>query len=47
MYSEREVLVPKGTKYEVTYVPNQVKLGEVNYIDLEEISIEGNNFEHN
>ena len=47
MYSEREVLVPKGTKYEVTHVPKEVKLGEVNYIDLEEISIEGDDFEHN
>ncbi|NEP88572.1 MAG: hypothetical protein F6K18_18000 [Okeania sp. SIO2C2] len=47
MYSEKEVLVPKGTKYEVMNVPKEVKLGEVNYIDLEEISIEGDDFEQN
>ncbi len=47
MYSEKEVLVPKGTKYEVTHIPDRVKVGEINYVDLEEISIEGDNFEHN
>ena len=47
MYSEKEVLVPKGTKYEVMNLPKELKLGEVNYVDLEEISIEGDNFEQN
>ncbi|NET43520.1 ADP-ribosyltransferase [Okeania sp. SIO2B3] len=47
MYSEREVLVPKGTKYEVTNVPQEVKAGEINYIDLEEIAVKGDNFEYN
>ncbi|MGB3509617.1 MAG: ADP-ribosyltransferase [Microcoleaceae cyanobacterium] len=35
MYSEREVLVSKGTKYEVMNVPKEFKPGEINYIDLE------------
>ncbi|MGK7918800.1 MAG: ADP-ribosyltransferase [Trichodesmium sp.] len=47
MYSEKEVLVPKGTKYEVTHIPDQLKVGEINYVDLEEISLEGDDFEHN
>jgi len=47
MYSEKEVLVPKGTKYEVTHLPKEVKVGQINYIDLEEISIEGDDFERN
>ena len=47
MYSESEVLVPKGTKYEIVSVPKDVKPGEINYIDLEEVSIGKENFEHN
>lgn len=47
MYSEREVLVPKGTKYEVMNVPKEVKPGQINYIDLEEVEIGKESFEHN
>ncbi|MDJ0556922.1 MAG: ADP-ribosyltransferase [Microcoleaceae cyanobacterium MO_207.B10] len=47
MYSEREVLVPKGTKYEVMNVPKEVKHGQINYIDLEEVEIAEESFEQN
>lgn len=47
MYSESEVLVPKGTKYEVTNVPKEVKVGQINYVDLEEISITEESYENN
>lgn len=46
MYTESEVLVPKGTKYEVMNVPKEVKAGQINYIELEEVEIFQESFEH-
>ncbi len=43
MYSESEVLVPKDTEYEITNIPKEVKAGQINHIDLEEISIGSEN----
>lgn len=37
MYAECEVLVPKGTRYKVVNLPDQIERGKINYIDLQEI----------
>ncbi len=39
MYSECEVLVPKGTHYIVINLPEKIESGKINYIDLQEVSI--------
>ena len=37
LYAENEVLVPKGTKYRVTHIPEAIEAGEILYIEMEEI----------
>jgi hypothetical protein len=37
LYTEREVLVPKGTQYRLTHISENIEAGEILYIDMEEI----------
>ncbi|MFO7030234.1 hypothetical protein B9T07_09340 [Limnospira fusiformis CCALA 023] len=37
IYSENEIIIPKGTKYRVTHLPKVIEPEEILYIDMEEI----------